>query len=76
MDIVELLKVLSVPGLKVTFEYNDDYDCHLITVGINDIESKILMSIRDCKYIDSPSYEFMKNLRRTVGGVRNRIRRR
>lgn len=72
MDFTELLRILSVPGLKVMFEYNVDYDCHLITVNINDIEIKILASARDSVYLENPSEQFMKELRRAVSGVCNR----
>lgn len=74
MDIVELLKVLSVPGLKVTFEYNVDYDCQVITASIDGIERKMIMAVRDCEYIEYPSVRFMKDLRGMVNGVRNRYK--
>lgn len=47
MDIVDLFKTLSVPGLKATIEYNVDYDRHIVTISIDDLESKTLVSIRD-----------------------------
>lgn len=74
MNITKLLNVLSVKGLKLTIEYNYDYDAHLITVGIKDIEGKMLMSVRDFKYIANPSEQFMKDLRSTIEGVRRRYK--
>lgn len=55
MDIVDLLKTISVRGMKLTIEYNWDYDCHIMTVGIDDIESKTLVRARDL--IDYPDHQ-------------------
>ena len=74
MDIIELLKILSIEGLKFTIEYNYDYDAHLMTVSIGDIEHKIVMSVRDGKYMDCPSEWFIKELRRSISSVRNRYK--
>lgn len=52
MDLVDLLKTISVRGMKLTIEYNGDYNCHIMTVGIDDVESKTLVDMKSI--IDHP----------------------
>lgn len=73
MNVVDLLKILSVPNLKVTFEYNFDYNCHTITASMNDIEGKMLVDMRDCM-MPNMSSEIIKELRGTIDGVRKRYK--
>ena len=74
MNIVDLLKTLSVPNLKVTFEYNWDYNCHIITASMNDIEGKMLVDMRDCMARPNMSPDIIKELRITIDGVLKRYK--
>lgn len=55
MDLVDLLKTISVRGMKLTIEYNWDYRCHIMTVGIDDIESKTLVDVKSL--VDYPDHQ-------------------
>ena len=55
MELVDLLRTISVRGMKLTIEYNWDYNCHVMTVGIDDIESKTLVDMREL--VDCPNHQ-------------------
>ena len=57
MDLIDLLRTISVRDMKLTIEYNYDYNCHIMTVGIDDIESKVLVDMNNLvDYPDNQRY--------------------
>lgn len=74
MNIIDLLRALSVPGMKTTIEYNYDYDCHVITFNIGDIEHKNLVhSLHgDASHILNLSRYVASDICRSVSFVKSR----